>query len=38
MMKNGLFLGWIKKEKIINKINIITLADKKGFIKSIKSF
>ena len=37
-MKNNLFLDWIKKKKIINKINIITLIDKKEFIKLIKFF
>ena len=38
IIKDGLFLNWIKKRKIINKINIMTLTNKKGFIKSIKSF
>ena len=37
-MKNSLFLDWIKKGKIINKINIIVLTDKKGFAKLIKFF
>ena len=38
IIKNNLFLNWIKKREIINKINIMTLTDKKGFIKLIKFF
>ncbi|MCJ1486281.1 hypothetical protein MMC06_006458 [Schaereria dolodes] len=38
MVKDGLFLGWIRKGEIAGEAGAMALAGRKGFVRSVESF